>query len=49
MQTQWYEINLYCSKEIKDFLLKLAYGQIEAYEAQKIARELYVRSVENDR
>lgn len=49
MQTQWYEINLYCSKEIKDFLLKLAYGQIEACEAQKIASELYIRSTTNDR
>lgn len=49
MNTQWYEINLYCAKEIRDFLLKLAYGQIEAWEAQKIARELYGRSVENDR
>lgn len=49
MQIQWYKSDLYCSKEIKDFLLKLAYGQIEACEAQKIASELYVRSVENDR
>ena len=49
MQTQWYEINLYCSKEIKDFLLKLAYGQIEVHEAQKIASELYIRSTTNDR
>lgn len=49
MQTQWYKSNLYCSKEIKDFLLKLAYGKIEACEAQKIAIELYIRSVENDR
>lgn len=49
MQIQWYKSDLYCSKEIKDFLLKLAYGQIEAYEAQKMASELYVRSVENDR
>lgn len=48
MQTQWYESNLYCSKEIKDFLLKLICGEIEACEAQKIASELYVRSVEND-
>ena len=49
MQTQWYQINLYCSKEIKDFLLKLACGEIEAYEAQKIAGELYGRSAEDDR
>lgn len=49
MQTQWYEINLYCAKEIRDFLLKLAYGQIEVHEEQKIAGELYIRSVENDR
>lgn len=49
MQTQWYKINLYCSKEIKDFLLKLAYGQIEAHEAQKTASELYIRSTTNDR
>lgn len=49
MQTQWYEINLYCSKEIRDFLLKLAYGQIEVHEAQKIASELYIRSTTNDR
>lgn len=49
MQAQWYKNDLYCSKEIKDFLLKLACGQIEAYETQKIASELYVRSVENDR
>lgn len=49
MQTQWYKSDLYCSKEIKEFLLKLACGEIEAYEAQKIALELYGRSVENDR
>lgn len=49
MQTQWYKNDLYCSKEIKDFLLKLACGEIETYEAQKIASELYGRSVENDR
>ena len=49
MQTQWYKNDLCCSKEIKDFLLKLAYGQIEAHEAQKIASELYGRSTTNDR
>lgn len=49
MQTQWYNSNLYCSKEIKDFLLKLIYGEIEAYEAQKTASELYIRCVEDDR
>lgn len=49
MQTQWYKIDLYCSKEIRDFLLKLVCGEIEACEAQKIASELYVRSVEDDR
>ena len=49
MQTQWYKNDLYCSKEIKDFLLKLACGQIEACEVQKIASELYGRSAENDR
>lgn len=49
MQTQWYKNDLYCSKEIKDFLLKLAYGQIEASEVQKIASELYIRSTTNDR
>ena len=49
MQSQWYKNDLYCSKEIKNFLLKLACGQIEASEAQKIASELYARSAENDR
>ena len=49
MQAQWYKSDLYCSKEIKDFLLKLAYGQIEACEAQKTASELYIRSLTNDR
>ena len=49
MQTQWYKNDLYCSKEIKNFLLKLAYGQIEAHEAQKTASELYIRSVENEK
>lgn len=49
MQTQWYKNDLYCSKEIKDFLLKLACGQIEAHEAQKAASELYIRSLTNDR
>ena len=49
MNTQWYKINLYCSKEIKDFLLKLAYGEIEASEVQRIASELDIRSVEDDR
>lgn len=49
MQTQWYKNYLYCSKEIKEFLLKLVCGEIEACEAQKIAGELYGRSVENDR
>lgn len=49
MQFQWYKSDLYCSKEIKDFLLELAYGQIEASEVQRIASELYGRSVEDDR
>lgn len=49
MQALWYKSNLYCSKEIKDFLLKLACGEIEAYEAQKIAGELYGRSSTNDK
>lgn len=49
MQTQWYKNDLYCSKEIKNFLLKLAYGQIEAHEAQKTTSELYIRSITNDR
>lgn len=49
MQTQWHEINLYCAKEIRDFLLKLAYGQIEACEVQRIASELYIRSTINGR
>lgn len=49
MQVQWYKNDLYCSKEIKNFLLKLACGQIEAYEAQKTASELYIRSMTNDR
>lgn len=49
MQIQWYKNDLYCSKEIKNFLLKLAYGQIEACEAQKIASELYIRSVEDEK
>lgn len=49
MQVQWYKNDLYCSKEIKDFLLKLVCGQIEASEAQKTASELYIRSVEDDR
>lgn len=49
MQTQWCKNDLYCSKEIKDFLLKLIYGKIEACEAQKIASELYIRSAEDDR
>lgn len=49
MQAQWYKNDLYCSKEIKNFLLKLAYGQIEACEVQKIASELYGRSIENDK
>lgn len=49
MQVQWYKNDLYCSKEIKDFLLKLACGQIEVHEAQKIASELYGRSIENDK
>lgn len=49
MQTQWYKNDLYCSKEIKDFLLKLACGEIEASEVQKIASELYGRSVENEK
>ena len=44
MQAQWYKNNLYCSNEIKNFLLKLAYGQIEAHEAQKIASEFFARS-----
>lgn len=49
MQTQWCKSDLYCSKEIKDFLSKLVHGEIEACEAQKIASELYGRSVEDDK
>lgn len=49
MQTQWYKSDLYCSKEIKEFLSKLIYGEIEMFEAQKIASELYIRSTTNDR